>query len=95
MGGHGQALGLKDASRDGIGLLRRYAVTQSLEARYPGARRVHICPADLVGMARLVPVGSVQPDGTPIIHSTKDGIGISFQGGRFARPVNPQAQPIK
>ena len=94
-GRHGQALGLKDADRDGIGLPRGYAVAQSFEAWHPGARRGRIYPADLVGLTRLGPSGSVQPFGTPIIHSIKAGAGIDLQGGRFARPVNPQAQPIK
>ena len=48
-----------------------------------------------MGVTRLGPSGSVQPAETPIIHSIKDGAGIDLQGGRFARPVNPQAQPIK
>lgn len=94
-GRHGQPLGLKNTGRHSIGLLRGYAVAQRLETRRPGARRGRIYPADLVCLARLAPANPVQPLGTPIIHSIKDGAGISFQGGRLARRVNPQAQPIK
>ena len=73
-GGNGQAFSLKDASPDGVGLLRGDGVAQRLETRDPGFCRSGVYSAEQVGpCARLVPIGSVQPLGAPIIHSMNDG----------------------
>ena len=39
--------------------------------------------------------GMVQPSGTPIIHSMKDGSGICVPDGFAALPDNPYSTPIK
>lgn len=89
------ALGFKDARGYGICLLRRDGVAQCLEAWHPLAGSGQVCAAELVCPARGGPAEFVQPSGTPIIHSMKDGAGICVPDGFAALPDNPYSTPIK
>lgn len=94
-GRHGHPLRLKDAGGYGVCLVGCDPVPERFEAGYPGPGCGQVYTSELVRQARDAPAGSVQPGGTPIIHSTNDGAVIGLQGGRFARPVKPQTQPSK
>lgn len=95
-GGNGQAFSLKDASPDCVGLLGGDGVAQRLEARDPCFCRSGVYSAEQVGpCARLVPIGSVQPWGAPIIHSTNHGSRKCFGSRIFSCPVKPYASPSK
>jgi hypothetical protein len=88
-GRHWQPLGDEDAGGDGVCLMRHNPVAQSRQALNPRLCRF---PVYTAGES---PSGIVHSRGTPIIHSIKDGLTECLNGGRFARPVNPYAAPIK
>lgn len=52
---NGEALGLQDAGGDGMGLLRRDGVAQSLEAGNPLAGRGEIYPCELCSLSARAP----------------------------------------
>ncbi len=63
------------------------AVPQSLQAAAPFRKNP---PGNGRGI-----YGIVQPSGTPIIHSIKDGAGICVPDGFAALPDNPYSKPSK
>ena len=66
-------------------LLGQDAVPQSLQAAAPFRKNPPGNGRDIYGI--------VQPSGTPIIHSIKDGAGICVPDGFAALPDNPYSKP--
>ena len=76
-----------DASANCIGLLGKNSVSQSLQSSAPFGENLPRHRGDVYGI--------VQPFGTPIIHSIKDGAGICVPDGFAALPDNPYSKPSK
>lgn len=89
-----QAFGPQDAAGHEMCLLGKNSVTQGFEHRQPFFVGFQRYAEDALG-ARVLPLGVIQPLGTPIIHSTKDRATICLPDGLFSRPVNPYSKPIR
>ena len=87
MGGTGKPSRFMMQAPHGIRLLGQDSIPQSLQASAPFGQNPPGNWRDVYGM--------VQPSGTPIIHSMKDGAGICAPDGFAVLPDNPYSKPIK